>query len=80
MVSSHLLGVKVFWGLVILVAWGCVFCFGYQVSDEVFNKKKVFQTSRDIPVEFSTLPDITICAANPFQGYLADEKRRLKSK
>ena len=40
----------------------------------------MFQSSYDTPENSILLPDITICAANPFQGYLSDEKRLRESK
>ena len=79
-VSANSSGIRVFWLVVIAAAWGLCISFFYNISVEVFVEKKIFQSSKDVLEKKVLLPDVTICAANPFQGYMASEERQNKRK
>ena len=80
MISKVTAGAKVFWAIIIVLSWGVFFYFLGRISVTVFKDKKVFSSTTQELNRSLILPDITICSANPFQGYLANEDRRKESK
>ena len=76
--SSQLWGVKLFWIIIIIGSWSILIVFCYYTSYQVFGEKRMFQSTYEKKENKLFLPDVTICAANPFQGYLSKETRRAK--
>ena len=78
--SNCCLGAKIFWGIMIVASWGAVGYYNWAIKNKITQEKKVFSSATyEIGRELK-LPDITICAANPFQGYLQNGSRRAKCK